>query len=422
MRAAPAPFRGLPYTPIRLKRLLVAHGITRGDLAGAVHQAKDMPLSRSAVAQIINHGYYPRNTPEADIQDQIKAYLAARGVAEAERDAAFLPDAVDDQRYAIPLGAHLHPERAADRQRKKRPEKLAQQDFKPMEIEMLSPAAKAHFKLSRDPFLNDVAGPEDVFQSDSQRYVIQAMMQTALLGGITAVIGESGSGKTTLRKLLLNRIAGGREKIRVVFPRSLDKTRLSTGAICAAIVRDLEPDTKLKSGLEDQAFQVEDVLRRSRGAGNKHLLMIEEAHDLSIQTLKYLKRFWEVETNDGFSVSLGIVLVAQPEMRVKLDVARHPQAREFINRCEIASLGALHQQVGSYLAHKFTRLGMRVEDVFAADAVEAIRERWTLVDPHTRAVKTNLYPLIVNNTATKAMNRAAELGLPLVTGDLIKEL
>jgi len=55
-------------------------------------------------------------------------------------------------------------------------------------------------------------------------------------------------------------------------------------------------------------------------------------------------------------------------------------------------------------------------------SADPIRARWTRVDPATREVKTNLYPLIVNNTATRAMNKAAELGLPLVTGDLIKEL
>jgi type II secretory pathway predicted ATPase ExeA len=178
----------------------------------------------------------------------------------------------------------------------------------------------------------------------------------------------------------------------------------------------------LRSSLESQARQVKEVLLRSSRAGFKHLLMIEEAHDLSIQTLKYLKRFYETESDDGFGKVLAIVLVAQPEMRVKLDVVRHPEAREFINRCEIATLDPLHQQVGPYLAHKLARLGLRAEDVFSADAYDAIRERWTKVDPATRAVKTNLYPLIVNNTATRAMNRAAELGLPLVTGDLIKEL
>ena len=65
---------------------------------------------------------------------------------------------------------------------------------------------------------------------------------------------------------------------------------------------------------------------------------------------------------------------------------------------------------------------MKPETIFAPDAFDAIRARWTRLDPVTRAIKNNLYPLIINNTVTRAMNRAAELGMPQVTGELVKEL
>lgn len=287
---------------------------------------------------------------------------------------------------------------------------------------MLSPQAKRHFKLFRDPFSDDINSPEDVFMSESQHYVVEAMIQTALTGGITAAIGESGSGKTTLRKLLQHRITRDRQNIRLIFPRTFDKTKLSTGAIGAAIVMDMEPETKVRQKNESLARQVEDVLRRSSRAGFHHVLMLEEAHDLSITTLKYLKRFNEIETDDGFGKALSIVLIAQPEMRIKLDANRYPEAREFINRCEVATLEPLHQHVGEYVKHKFARAGADAATVMAEGTFDAIRTRWTKIDPATREVKTNLYPLIVNNTVTRAMNRAAELGMPLVTGDLIKEL
>jgi type II secretory pathway predicted ATPase ExeA len=287
---------------------------------------------------------------------------------------------------------------------------------------MLSPAAKRHFKIFRDPFQDDVNSPEDVYLSEDQRYVVEAMLQTAKAGGITAVIGESGSGKTTLRKFMQHRIARESQGIRLIFPQTLDKTKLSTSSLCTAIVKDLEPDTTVRSSLEGQARQVQEVLQRSFRAGFKHLLMIEEAHDLSILTLKYLKRFYEIEGDDGFGKVLSIVLVAQPEMRVKLDVARYPDAREFINRCEVATLPPLYENLKAYLAHKFERVGVKLDSVFTDDALAALRERWTKIDPASRAVKNNLYPLIVNMTVERALNRAAELGVPLVTGDLVREL
>ena len=231
-----------------------------------------------------------------------------------------------------------------------------------------------------------------------------------------------GSGKTTLRKLLQHRITREGKNIRLIFPQTFDKSKLNTSAIGAAIISDIEPDTRVPQKNEAVARVVRKALLASARAGFKHVLMIEEAHDLSITTLKYLKRFNEIEAEDGFGKVLSIVLIAQPEMRVKLDVNRYPEAREFINRCEIATLDALHQNVGAYIRHKFARIGIDAESVLGDDAYEAIRARWTKIDPATRQVKTNLYPLVVNNTVTRAMNRAAELGLPLVTGDLIKEL
>ena len=69
------------------------------------------------------------------------------------------------------------------------------------------------------------------------------------------------------------------------------------------------------------------------------MLMIEEAHDLSIPTLKYLKRFWELE--DGFKKLLAIVLIGQVEMKAKLDESQNWEAREVIRRIEVLELKPL---------------------------------------------------------------------------------
>lgn len=409
--------------PINLKGVLIRHGISVRSFAPEIKGAKGVPLSSASLSQIVNYRYFPKSLPEAEIKHQIEVLLAARGVT-ADELASLWDEEIDaDSRPKHPMGCHVGqpaPKPAGFGQNRKL--RAVEPDFKPLEIQMLSPLAKRHFKLFRDPFLDDINTPEDVFMSDSQHYVVEAMIQTALVGGITAAIGESGSGKTTLRKLLQNRIARDRQNIRLIFPQTFDKKKLNTTAIAQAIVADIEPDTVFKQKLEGIARQVREALLRSARSGFKHVLMIEEAHDLSIDTLKYLKRFNEIESEDGFGKVLSIVLIAQPEMRVKLDANRYPMAREFINRCEVATLEPLHNHLGDYLKHKFSRVGIDATAVIADDAVDAIRVRWTKIDPVTREVRVNLYPLIVNNTVTRAMNRAAELGLPLVTGDLIREL
>lgn len=422
MGAVPAIFRGCAYMPIKLKGVLTKHGISHPVMAAQIKQAKDVPLSRTALNQILNHSYFPRNTTPEAIKAQIETALIAKGVPAVDMADLWMPEVEVSHQRRMPIGAHVGKPAPKPPGFGTRRLQLVEPDFEPMEIQMLSPLAKRHFKIFRDPFLDDINGPEDVFMSESQHYVVEAMIQTALVGGITAAIGESGSGKTTLRKLLQHRITRDRQNIRLIFPQTFDKSKLNTMGIGAAIVNDIQPDTHLKQKNEAVARQVKEVLLRSARSGFKHVLMIEEAHDLSITTLKYLKRFNEIESDDGFGKVLSIVLIAQPEMKIKLDANRYPEAREFINRCEVATLDPLHQHVGAYLKHKFSRVGIAIDGLFSDDAYDAIRARWTKVDPNTREVKTNLYPLIVNNTATRAMNRAAELGLPLVTGDLIKEL
>jgi type II secretory pathway predicted ATPase ExeA len=416
MGAVPAIFRGHSYMPIKLKGVLVRHGIAARQFAGEIKQINEVPLSPAGMSQLLNYGYFPKSTPESQIRAQVEAALVQRGVPDDELADCWAEEGDDRYRAVVPIGCRAGETRAP------RLADTPEPEFEPMEIQMLSPQAKRHFKLFRDPFLDDINAPEDVWMSDSQHYVVEAMIQTALVGGITAAIGESGSGKTTLRKLLQHRIQREGKNIRLIFPQTFDKSKLNTSAIGTAIIADIEPDTRVPQKNEAVARVVRRVLLSSARAGYKHVLMIEEAHDLSITTLKYLKRFNEIEADDGFGKVLSIVLIAQPEMRIKLDANRYPEAREFINRCEVATLEALHQNVGAYVRHKFARSGVEADAVLSDDAYEAIRTRWTKIDPATRQVKTNLYPLVVNNTVTRAMNRAAELGLPLVTGDLVKEI
>lgn len=416
MAAAVLKFRGCDYMPIKLKGLLVLHGVSQTALAAEVLQKNGAPMSHAAMSLLINWGYYPKSTPPEVIRSQVEARLAAHGVPAEQIAACWEPEGDDRYRQAHPIGAHLG-------QPSPKPAGFgrAKPDIEPLEVEMLSPAARRHFKLFRDPFQDEVNGPDDVFLSADQRYIGEAMFQTAKNGGFLAVAGESGSGKSTLRKLLIERIRG--LPIRTVFPRALDKSRLTTGSICQAIINDLAPGERVRSSLEGQARQVEALLLASARADYSHVLVIEEAHDLSIATLKYLKRFYELE--DGFRKLLAIVLIGQPELKDKLDERRHPEAREVIRRCEIAELQPLDANVRDYLAHKLQRQSVPLEQVFAEDSFEAVRSRLTRHKPGNGGkteVVSQLYPLVVNNLATRAMNRAADLGVPLVCADLIGEV
>lgn len=287
-------------------------------------------------------------------------------------------------------------------------------------VEMLNANAKKHFGLFKDPFTDDIHDKGDVYLTDSLRYVSEYMFLTSKQAGMLAVIGESGSGKSILRKLLIDRITESGEKIKIIFPRTLDKTKLTAAAICDAIISDLS-DERPRRTIEAKCRQVEKVLTESCRAGWSHVLMIEEAHDLSVQTLKYLKRFWEME--DGFRRLLGIVLIGQPELKPLLDESRNWEAREVIRRMEIAELDPLADvsEVRAYLQLKMAKAGSAGDRIFAEDAYPAI------LDAMTRKTKSGhvtrfCYPLSVNNLVRRAMNAAADIYEPKVTAEIIKQV
>jgi type II secretory pathway predicted ATPase ExeA len=234
-----------------------------------------------------------------------------------------------------------------------------------------------------------------------------------------ALIGESGSGKSTIRRLAIDRWRLEEQKVRVVSPRIIDKGRLTAGLICDAIIADCSTESPRRT-LEAKARQVEKILTNSSRAGFGHVLMIEEAHDLSVQTLKYLKRFWEME--DGFKKLLAIVLIGQVEMKGKLDESRNWEAREIIRRMEILELEPLDgKDIAAYLDLKFARLGKERAAVFTGDACEALARR---LQRQTRGgvVYSVAYPLLVNNWARKAMNLAADMKVKVVDADVVNSL
>lgn len=282
---------------------------------------------------------------------------------------------------------------------------------------MISEKAKRKFGLFVDPFADDVQGPEDVFFGDEQRYVREAMWQAVNQARFVAVIGESGSGKSVLRRDLIERIRREGHQITLVHPASIDKRTLTASAISEAIVCACSLDAPCRTR-EARDRQVARVLTASSSAGNRHALVIEEAHDLPVTVLKQLKRYYEIE--DGFKRLLGIVLIGQPELRRNLDERVNWDAREVIRRCEIATLGPLDGAVGDYLHAKFRRLSRDPADIYTADVPAALQARLTLTDRQTNRTESQVYPLTVNNAMRRAMNLAADIGEARVTAEIVR--
>lgn len=296
-----------------------------------------------------------------------------------------------------------------------------------LQCQALTPQARQHFGLPRSPFVDDVQTPDDVFQTPAVRYVRAALLDCARHHGFVAVVGESGAGKSTLAEDLEERIklAGELQHITVIRPYVLAMEQsdtkgktLKASHIAESIAASLDPQLKVKSSPESRFAQVHQLLKASRRAGRRHLLVIEEAHCLPTATLKHLKRFLELK--DGMQRLIGVALIAQPELRDRLN-SQNAEVREVMQRCELIELTPLDAELEGYLRHKFQRFDLSFEDVFEPDAMDAIRARLVHTPRGGRAADSRsiCYPLVVNNLVSRAMNSAAQAAWPKVDAQVI---
>lgn len=409
-RAISSTDSGAPY---RLRSILLAHHIEQKALRERLKYESGARAGNVMAATTLSTLLTRRCWPLSIDADVIKAatveLLRERGVPDDEIQSAWEIDGEVDP--------HAHPRKSRQQQgRLPAKQTPAEPPFEFPETEMLAQKTRDHFHLTRHPFIDDVQGPQDVYLSRDQRYIRETMYYAAKHAGFVAIVGESGSGKTTLRRDLLDRIRRDNEPIVAIQPQTVDKSVLSAAHICDSIIADLSNEHPKRS-LEAKSRQIQRILSESARVGNAHVLIIEEAHDLAVSTLKYLKRFWELE--DGFKKLLGIILVGQPELGHRLDERRNYDAREVIRRCEVATLKSLNGNLEEYLAMKFKRIGVALDDIFDSDAFDAIRARLTRRRNGSAEVESHLYPLVVHNLCVKAMNSAVELGMPKVNAQLV---
>jgi type II secretory pathway predicted ATPase ExeA len=192
------------------------------------------------------------------------------------------------------------------------------------------------------------------------------------------------------------------------------KTLKSTH-IAEAILAAVAPLERPKQSSEARFAQLHKCLKESHNSSYKHCLIIEEAHSLPIPTLKHLKRIYELEL--GYTKLVSIILIGQPELLEKLS-ERNAQVREFVQRCEVATLTPIDvANLGDFINHRVGRLGKKTADIIDDTGISEIVKRLC-----NRNGASQLYPLAVGNFLVAAMNLAANIGMPIIDADVVREV
>lgn len=397
-----APKNKKPKAVYLLGDVLRKHGLTQTEAAKVIASGGER-FGAASMSQLINHGVWPKTISQEKIKTAIYTWLEP---IVSEKDLGTI--------WVEQLTPVL--------------EKVKKQTktIKPLildlpEPEMLNASTLSFFKLRRQPFDNEVRSEDDLFMSQTQVNIRESMVQACELGSMLAVIGESGAGKSELRKAFYEYLNRSQKDILVIEPKVINKKRLTSESIFDAIADEL--GIKATGSLEKRARAVERAMKNSLKAGNNHVLLIEEAHDLTPEVLKYLKRIWEL--SDGFNHLISIILIAQPELAGKL--AKHKtEVREFANRCSIMNVPPLGADLSAYIAHKFQRCNLDHRKIISDDGIQAIATRLQGHVDYGMAAGKQLqdmtYPLMVNNLLSNAMNECARLGETIIHAEIISEL
>lgn len=396
---------------LMLKKVLAFNELTQAELG------RELNYSGPTIAQLINHNMWPKRADPDELKARILGWLARCGATVANDPFAEFEEAAQGSGNSPEPG---HPTEDAIHNEEPEPMLLRRQK--------LSPEAKRAFGLFRDPFDEPVSSDE-LFLSPDIRYVREALYQGAKHGNLfAAVVGESGSGKSTIRKDLRARIQRDRLPIVMIEPyvlamedNDIKGKTLKSAHICEAILEEISPSAKPARSSEARFRQVHRALRESAKMGNKHLLIIEEAHSLPVPTLKHLKRFFELEGDGGFDKLLSIVLIGQTELGRRLD-ERTPEVREVVQRCELLTLNPLGTNLDAFLGHRFAQVGKQLGEIIEPAAIAALHAKLSSEGRGSRPGHSVAYPLAVQNVVTAALNEAAAIGSPVVTADIVAEV
>ena len=184
--------------------------------------------------------------------------------------------------------------------------------------------------------------------------------------GFIIITGEVGAGKTTLMRRLFNKL----ETEEIIFAQIVN-TYLDADEVlrmvAAAFGLNIENITKASLLIELEKF-----LRQCDQQGKRALLVVDEAQNLSADTLEQLRMLSNYQTED--KPLLQTFLLGQPEFRRILLGNNMQQLRQRV----IATyhLGPMDSsETRAYIEHRLKMVGWRDDPVIQDDAFSLIYEK-----------------------------------------------
>ena len=181
--------------------------------------------------------------------------------------------------------------------------------------------------------------------------------------GFITLIGEVGTGKTTLLNWLLDWLKEQHTKTAFIF-----NSRINTSHLFDFVLSEFEIPCQSR-GKSQQLLMLNQWLLGRYRAGEKAVLVVDEAQNLSLSVLEEIRLLTNLETST--EKLLQIVLSGQPELDERLKLPEIRQLRQRIAvRCRTAPL--TREQTHEYVAERLRVAGAVGEPIFSPEALDAV--------------------------------------------------
>jgi general secretion pathway protein A len=262
----------------------------------------------------------------------------------------------------------------------------------------------AHFNLKRNPF--DLTPDPNCFVPTPQHNEALAALYYGVRRhkGFVVVTGEVGTGKTLLLRCLLRLLENSKD----IAYAYLFNSRLTPSEFLQYVVSDFGFPASGKNKCELLLDLSKFLITR----GSKHLttvLIVDEAHDLPVDTLEELRLLSNLETTDD--KLLQIILMGQPELDKKLDSVELRQLKQRIPlRTQLGALTA--KQTQEYIEQRLRIAGADPisHPIFSSQAIEAVH------------LYSRGFPRLINIICENALVSAYSRQLPTVKEQIIEDL
>lgn len=226
---------------------------------------------------------------------------------------------------------------------------------------------EAFFGL-RQPAFSLTADPRFLWLSESHRDGLSALCYgIARRKGILLLTGDVGTGKTTLVRAALERLPADLLDVPEVaeITNTAELTPLDLLKYACAGFGIGGPQFPIRSALDtlaDYVIALTRFLTERLRAGMTCVLVVDEAHNLSLSALEQLRLLSNLEV-DSWKL-LQIALIGQSELLAKISDPRLRQLRQRVAiEHHLEPLRAA--DVVSYLRHRIQRAGGRFETIFS---------------------------------------------------------